>query len=199
MRIIQIKGPNGSGKTTLVKDLIRQSRNLTLYEWADTYKVFATGIDDIGWIAIGEYKPDKKMGGCDGMKSIDEIKTAIQYAMGLCTSGALPLDNISYHSIVFEGAMISTIKSTFYDWLLDMDGVDPIFVMLTSSLQGCLNRIVGRGTKSVMKSSDGVASKIACIDRQIDVYDPQYIRIMDVDSIPRKDMLKTFLRLVYGG
>lgn len=185
MKIVQIKGANGTGKTTLVKRLIELSNHITLYEWEDTHKVFATGIDDIGWIAIGEYKPDKKMGGCDGMKSIDEIRTAITYCMGL-----------DYHSIVFEGAMISTIKSTFYDWLTNVDGIEPVFVMLVASLDGCVARIAGRGTKSIMKSTDGVRSKIACIERQIEVYDPKYVRIINVESTPENKMLYKFLEQV---
>jgi cytidylate kinase len=183
MKVIQIKGANGTGKTTLVKDLISLSSDILLYIWQDNGKVFATGMEDLGWIAIGEYKQEKKMGGCDCMKSIAEIKQAIDYCRKL-----------DYRYLVFEGAMISTIKSTFYDYLINDN---PLYVMLVSSLTGCMDRIASRGTKpGVLKGSDNIKAKIRCIERQIEVYNPKYVRIINVDKTPREAMLKAFLEAV---
>lgn len=102
-KIVQIKGSNGSGKTTLVKRLGELSETWS-YLVDDNDRVVATIFDDIGWVAIGEYKPDAAMGGCDKMPDIESIKQAILSALVMCPG----------FWVVFEGMMISTIKSTFY-------------------------------------------------------------------------------------
>lgn len=182
-RVIQIKGANATGKTTIVKELMKQSKHITLYEWEDTHKVFATGIDDIDWIAIGKYDADKRMGGCDTMKSIDDMKEAILYC----------ITYMNYSRIVFEGAMISTIVHTFYDWLLQMENVDPIFVLLTSTYENCIERMMNRGTKPSLKGDKLMRDKISRIYRQIRLYDPKYVRVIDVDKTPLEMMVHKFL------
>jgi deoxyadenosine/deoxycytidine kinase len=191
MKIVQIKGANGSGKTTIVKQLISYSANVKLLKLPDTDKVFATAMDDIGWVAIGKYPEDSKMGGCDNFKTIEEIKHGIRLATRARPDAW----------IVFEGMMISTIKSTFYNMLLSMEKaydneVHPLFVILRASTQGCLNRLAGRGTMKSNLKVENIENKCELVVRHAKTYDPRYVRWMDVDTIPLERMGLEFLKLV---
>ena len=189
MRIIQIKGSNGSGKTTIVKQLILLSNDV--HELVDkTGRIYATVMQDIGWTAIGKYPEDSKMGGCDTMHSIDEIKRAIQ--------GVLRRRSMDW--VVFEGMMISTIKSTFYDYLLDLNAhnpeIEPLFIILNTDVDNCIKRITGRGTRRLGLNEDNVRSKCEMIVRHAQTYDQQYVRWMYPDRLSLNDMVFEFLKLV---
>ena len=151
-------------------------------------------MDDIGWLAIGSYPEDKKMGGCDKFPrpdTISLIKDAIRISM----------KSRPDYWIVFEGMMISTIKSTFYDYLLMLErtkGIVPLFVILNATVQGCMNRLEGRGTmrSNRFKLEDNVGSKCELVIRHANTYDPKYVRWLDVERIPVDDMALEFVRSV---
>jgi thymidylate kinase len=188
VKIVQIKGANGSGKTTIVKQLISCSNDVNLLTVPKTDKVFATAMDDIGWVAVGKYPEDSKMGGCDNFKTIDETKRAIRLAMKYRPESW----------IVFEGMMISTIKSTFYDMLLGVEKaykykIHPLFVILEATPQGCLNRLSARGTRRANLKVANVENKCNLVIRHAKTYEPQYVRWMDVESISLERMVREFL------
>lgn len=184
--IVQIKGSNGTGKTTMVKLLGELSANWTHLEWPDG-TIYATVFDDINWVAIGKYDPDAKMGGCDLLPSVDAIKQAIADAMKMCPG----------YWVVFEGMMISTIKSTFYEHLMKMHqrqpGVYPLFVILKSTPEECVKRIQGRGTMKPGLKIDNVAAKCDMIIRHAKEYDPEHVRWINVDNTSLDAMLGEFL------
>lgn len=194
-KIVQIKGSNGSGKTTLIKQLGELSDEWTYLEWPDGM-VYATVFDNIRWVAIGKYDPEARMGGCDGLPSVDLIKRAI-------------LETLKQYPgfwIVFEGMMISTIKSTFYNFLLDIHNkhaeIEPLFVILKSTTEGCLKRIQGRGSMKPNINVDNVAGKCELVIKHAKDYDPALVRWINVDpdptyvnvpGTPIEDMLGCFL------
>ena len=152
--------------------------------------IVATVMDDIRWAAIGQYSPHKKGGGCDALNTVHSIKDAI----------AITMDELPGYAIVFEGMMISTIVSTFYDHLMSMGGIRPLFVILNASPDGCLARISDRsaGGRSAMKSDQGVRDKCRQILAHAARYDPRYVRYINVEHTPEDAMLTEFLRAVNG-
>jgi hypothetical protein len=181
MKIVQIKGSNGSGKTTIAKELIASSKDRWLLLADD--KPFATQLDDLKWIIIGQYKPESKMGGCDGMDGIAEIKRAIW----LCYK------HFPDYNVLFEGMMISTIKSTFYEYLTELPEVDPLFVILRTDAAKCVERIAGRGTMKADLKVDNIITKCKMVVSHALTYNQDYVRWLDVDTIPKDEMLKWFL------
>jgi hypothetical protein len=151
-------------------------------------------MDDIGWVAIGEYPANKKMGGCDKFPrpgTISLIKDAIRMSMVARPD----------FWIVFEGMMISTIKSTFYDYLLMLEesqGIIPLFVILNAAVEGCMDRLDGRGTKRSNRTKllENVGNKCELVIRHAKTYEPKYVRWMEVDHIPVMRMALEFLKLV---
>lgn len=188
--ICQIKGTNGTGKTTIVKQLGALSDEWTYLQWPDG-TIYATVFDNIRWVAIGKYDPDGKMGGCDLLPTVDAMKQAITDVVR------------DYHGwwIVFEGMMISTIKSTFYNFVTDLcksnKGYDPIFLILKSTGEKCVERIEGRGTKKPGLKIDNVAGKNDLVIRHAKEYDPNHVRWLDVDTTPLSAMVDIFLWEVY--
>lgn len=189
-RICQIKGSNGTGKTTIVKELGALSEEWTYLQWPNG-TIYATVFDNIRWVAIGKYDPDAKMGGCDLLGSIDQIKQAITDVMR---------DYPGYW-IVFEGMMISTIKSTFYNFLCEIHNkhknIEPLFVILKSSREGCLARIQARGTMKPGMNLDNVAGKNDLVIKHAKEYDCNLVRWIPVDETPLDAMLGIFLWEVY--
>ena len=72
---------------------------------------------NVGWILIGQYSLDKPSGGTDVYPTnVEPIKDAITLAIPV-------VDEMSCEvfGILFEGMMISTIKTTFYNHLLELE------------------------------------------------------------------------------
>ena len=194
MKIVPIKGSNGSGKTTIVKQLIQISSDVNELKLKSTGDIFATAMDDIGWLAIGSYPKDKKMGGCDKFPrpgTISLIKDAIRISMKARPD----------FWIVFEGMMISTIKSTFYDYLLMLEkseGITPLFVILNATVQGCMSRLGDRGTARSNRSKlvENVGSKCELVVRHARTYNPKYVRWLDIENMPVDRMALEFIKAV---
>ena len=188
MKIVQIKGSNGSGKTTIVKQMLALEPDPIYGMWDHIGKYYATIMPTIGWVAVGEYDLDRKMGGCDGLSSVQLIKDAILD----CMAEFIEYDGM--FGIVFEGMMISTIKSTFYDFLLSLETpyIEPLFVILAASPKGCIERIRNRGTMRKNLNHDNIRSKCELVMRHAKTYDQKYVRYIDVDNTEERDMLKAF-------
>lgn len=202
MKIVNIKGTNGSGKTTIAKQLVAKSEDakifwLTPLEDPDNtgYKVPVTILQDLGWALVGEYEPDKPMGGCDTIRrpiaKIVNIKQAIDYLVRK-TEGA--------YWILFEGMMVGTIKSTFYDYLRELVvkypdyDIEPLFVFLDTTIEGCMKRMAKRHAMERSDTlKDNVEKKLITMHRHMVAYDPKYCAVMNVDKIAERDMLKQFL------
>lgn len=189
MKVIQIKGSNGSGKTTIAKQLIELSNNPV--ELKDDEGVYATYMDDIGYAILGAYPETSKMGGCDNMKSVARIKAALLKTVDYCIEGDV--------WVVFEGMMISTIKSTFYDYLLELresHDIEPMFVILRTDVDSCVERIKGRGTMRAKLNINNIDTKCRMILRHAKEYDVSLVRYLNVDEIPLDRMMAEFVHLV---
>ena len=185
VKVVNIKGSNGSGKTTIVKQLIAISNEVKVVSWRDGH-AYGTVMPDIGWAAVGQYKPDKPMGGCDLLKNNEQIMRAI-YDLR---------DNFPTFHIVFESMFVSTIKSTYYDFLLELektDQIEPLFVILQASVDTCLRNIAARGTQKANLNVDNVAGKCMSIMRHAGEYDQQYVRYINVNFLPIDALLPRFL------
>ncbi len=186
--VVQIKGSNGSGKTTIVRQLISRS-NAVIDVEDGAGKVILVVLEDLGWLTIGRYSENSKTGGCDTMRTVQSIKDAIVMARR----------DYPTYNVVFEGMMISTIKTTFYDLLLErISGISPLFVILTTDADCCLERISNRvaGGRSSMKSRDGVANKCDIVVRHAKCYDQKYVRYIDTSNIPLDGMLDAFMEVL---
>ena len=192
MKIVQIKGSNGSGKTTIVKQMLVLEPDPIYVEWSDG-TCFATLMPEVGWVAIGKYSLDKKMGGCDGMKTVQLIKEAILDAWAVAVNFER-VTGRNMFGVVFEGMMISTIKSTFYDFLLSLEipSIEPLFIILRASFEGCIDRIRNRGTMRKNLNHDNIRGKCELVVHHAETYDQKYVRYIDVDNTPEEDMLKAF-------
>ena len=124
------------------------------------------------------------------MKTVDNIKNSILRTIETCPG----------YWIVFEGMMISTIKSTFYDFLLGIHRehkhIFPVFVVMNATLDGCINRITNRGTMRPGMNVEMVYDKNKNILRHVQTYDQRFVRYLNVEDLNEEDMLPEFLRLV---
>jgi len=194
MKLVQIKGSNGSGKTTIVKQMLELDPDAYYLEYDGM--IIATVMPTVRWIAVGKYDLESKMGGCDRLSSVDKVKDAIDRSL----DWACELSDMEpMYGIVYEGMMISTIKTTFYDYAVLMASrydVDPLFVILSASPKGCMHRIQDRGTARKDLNHDNVANKCLMVRRHALTYDPELVRWMDVERIPEAYMLQAFAALV---
>lgn len=185
-KICQIIGSSGAGKTTIIKQLLQRSKQIEYLTYRNTTKVYATVMHDLSWAIVGPYKPDKPMGGCDLLHTVQQTKQAV---LDL-------LDDYPNYWIAFEGIIASTIRSTFYDFLLELqrtDGIDPVFIILKADVDTCVEHIKQRGTMKSDLKIDNVAAKCALVLKNAATYDQQYVRYIDVSNTPAENMMDVFL------
>lgn len=196
------RGSNASGKTTIAKDLIALSSDIYEYRWTHALydgdtghypKVYVTVLNDIHWACIGSYPEDKKMGGCDTFDSVYQTKQAIADTLNNHRDGL--------RGIYYEGMVISTIATTFYDYMIDLKyfQVDPYFVIMAAGIEGCLKRIVQRGTMKPNLNIENVRNKCELnmkIAKKFELWGGIPVRYMYVDNIAREDMLMEFFHVV---
>ena len=179
-----------------MKGLLELDAEVGVYEHLLTQAgdIYATINTDVGWAAVGVYN-EKPMGGCDKIPTIIQIKAALELTVRYC------LDTDYMIGVVFEGMMISTIKSTFYNFLLTLRAkygaqIEPHFVILDTTLDGCVARITARGTKRAKLKLDNIAGKCEIVMRHAKEYDPSLVSYIKVEETARADMLPQFLTAV---
>lgn len=207
MKVVNIKGTNGSGKTTIARQLLSLSKNPRRILRSDG-KVGHIVMDDIGILLIGDYVDGRATGGCDSLSSEDGASKGYQYVLDYVhTLVSEMYDDVRYadYVIVFEGIILSTMKSAVYDMFMELEaeyGIEPYFVVLKADYVKCGERIAERNkaksvaAPSALKSLDGVKSKNSSILYHTGkFYDPKYVRYIDVEKTPLQCMAQQFLSL----
>jgi len=204
IKVVMGRGSNASGKTTIAKDLIVMSSDVETWSWnaplfdgdVDKYpSVYATVMKDIGWAVVGAYSSDKKMGGCDvlgGCHTVWKVQRAVADILN---------DRGNLKGIYYEGMMISTITSTFYDFMMDLKqyNVDPYFVIFRTTVEGCINRIKSRGTMKPNLNIENIANKCELAIRsgkRLEQLGGIPVKWIDVEYIPKDMMLLAFLHAI---
>lgn len=155
--IIQIRGCNGSGKTHAVQGVMNeygQGRRtlLPIVGWgADELHKFAERYDEVlgtafeigntTIIALGEYRDDKPSGGCDNIKTQDQV------------CNRLRLFRVTADVVLFEGVIHSTIYQRYadlYDELYER-GASHVQAYLDTSYEQCKVNIEARRETSRVK------------------------------------------------
>lgn len=184
-KIINVRGSNGSGKTTLAKQLIALSQDKFLVRNRKTRKPYATILYDLQYAIVGTYPDGKAHGGCDNIKTMDELKAIILELV----------ESYPGYWIFAEGMLIST-TTTVYRYMLELQkshNVVPFVVVLKSSVDGCLQRLEKR-RGSPLERTDLVAQKCELVLKH--QYAPGHVAYIEVDNIKESDMLRTFLETV---
>ncbi len=147
--VLQIKGTNGSGKTSLVKQVVLNN-NSPIYITDDSGYIIGTLNEKTGFVAIGNYETDKKMGGCDRLKG--KVTTVVKTL--LSTFWLTP------YNIIYEGVIVSDIKTTFFEYCQQLSGQLygkfsrlPLYGFLDTTLEECFKRIYSRNQGKQIKEN----------------------------------------------
>lgn len=185
---VQVKGANGSGKTTIARQLIGLSSMKDEVYSPDLFKgkkPYATVLADLGWVVIGSYPAGGKSGGADLIHYMDDLFISLYKAF----------HEYPNYWILVEGAMISTTMTT-YNFLLQ-NNMNPLVVILNTTMEGCLRRLEARKGDGVKLTADmftQLAPKLDRIPKQ--KHQPEHVRQMYVDRLPLEDMVYEFLAAV---
>ena len=143
-KLVWIKGNTGSGKSTIPIQMLQTSKDYVEYD--DYCTVFHRCLT----VAAGKYLPGKiTANGCDQLRTVANTKDAIEHAIRTYPT----------YNVIFEGMMISTIKSTFYEFMLEMGekyDIELIIVVMKTTAQGCINRLATRGTSRKPPKRDNI-------------------------------------------
>lgn len=157
--IINLRGANGSGKSTVVREIMGETREVTLHSYEYTtalglssQKQVVGNVDGHWWCSVGPYRTD--CGGCDGIRTQDLICEAVRSAAR------------KYRVVFFEGVIVSTIFKRYLDLDRELSGQGHRFIWayLDTPLDVCLERIQLRN-KGKAINEKLVADKIKSITR----------------------------------
>jgi hypothetical protein len=128
MRIFDVRGTHGSGKTTVAKAFVQgaervEGRPLT-YDGKTTTLGYYN--DELNLFILGKY--DTACGGCDGIKTQEEVKARINF-WG------------TDHNILLEGILVA---HTYEPWTQFAMGRDYQFIILNTPLEECIRRVDAR-------------------------------------------------------
>lgn len=187
-KIIQIKGANATGKTTIARQLISLSSNIELVN-----NPRVTLLHDLNIVLMGHYSGNYVTGGgCENttLRPIENLKSELELA------------SLTYcnYDVIFESMMLSTTMTAYNFMISNLFSRQPIVVLLISSLQGCLDRLKIRSQElrkeSHMVSTEPIQQKVALITRHLKYYNSNHVRYIQVDNIPKEDMVFEFLSVI---
>lgn len=127
--VVNIRGTSGSGKSYIVHQL------LSLDDWCKwkdaSGKVLGYYNSRNGWSIVGSY--ENTCGGCDGIRSQNEIEERIQSLL-----------NCGY-SVIFEGLLVSTISSRWGEFANKISNqAHTVFYYLSTPIETCIENVKNR-------------------------------------------------------
>lgn len=129
-KVYDIRGTHGSGKSTIPHTILEKNFHETLMGLPLTYPgrvgVLGYYVPDLNLYIIGKYA--SQCGGCDAIKTQDEIKARVDYyrAKG---------------NVLLEGILVA---HTFGPWLDFSRGRNWRFCILNTPLDECIRRVNAR-------------------------------------------------------
>lgn len=129
--IVNVRGTSGSGKTTTIRRLMDMFPNVVPLgenpRKPEGYKLWGSDLQDI--YILGSY--ENVCGGCDGIKTQDEICERIRrwYQLG---------------HVIFEGLLVSTLFSRYNELAAALRPVPTMFVYLDTPVETCVERVLQR-------------------------------------------------------
>lgn len=128
-KVFDIRGTHGSGKTTVAREFTEGATPLHARPLTHPGKKTTLGykIHELNLIVVGKY--DTPCGGCDGIKTQDEIKARVDLFLK------------HGHNVLLEGILVA---HTYGPWEEFARGKDWNFVILDTPLEVCIERVNAR-------------------------------------------------------
>jgi len=135
--LVNVRGCNGSGKSTIPLCITGDpDKYVVEQEYEGRLQKIATVFPSRGWVILGSYH--NKCGGLDGFKNTETIKFALGYV----------LKNFPEHNVLMEGAIVSTVRSTYIEMFRAVETAYPdikcVVLNLVPPFEVCLERIYER-------------------------------------------------------
>ena len=158
--IINIRGTNGSGKSFIARTLIEQEETFLKRVRLCTREgpmgpeggILAYSLPRLKLTIIGPYDTD--CGGCDAIKTQDEVCAAVMEAAGRTKH------------VLYEGVIVSTLYSRYRalaEKLRERDKGPVIWAYMDTPLDLCLTRIQNRNGGKLIKT-ELVADKVKAVE-----------------------------------
>lgn len=131
MPVFDIRGTHGSGKSTVVHTLLKSHDNLPILENGIH---LGYHIPELDLAVLGKYQT--ACGGCDGIKTADEVVRRVRLFAG------------EYKNVVLEGILVSHTFDRYNRLAMELSDYGYIFCFLDTPLEVCINRVRSRRVKS---------------------------------------------------
>lgn len=127
--IVDIRGTHGSGKSTLVRLLLKKYEHVPVTE-GYTGELLGYSLPEINCGVIAKYT--EFGGGCDGVKSADEVVRRVR------------MFHARFDRVVLEGILVSHTFQRYADLATELGNGDYRFLFLDTPLAKCIERVEKR-------------------------------------------------------
>lgn len=190
--LVNIRGCNGAGKSTIPMSMM-DDPEMYVHEirGSDGKRMSAiTVFPTYGWVALGTYF--NKTGGMDTLRDNWTTRMTLYAA----------LDGFPEYSVLMEGIMASTIRSTYIELFQEVQDYygDDLTIMIISLLppvEVAISRVYSRnGGKPI--NEEAVRSKWETVARNVAAFGEAGFTSITLNTakIPKERMLRVFLKKV---
>jgi len=129
MGVFDIRGTHGSGKSWIMHELLRRYPHKPIVDKVGQHLGYhLQGLLDVA--LLGRYT--NKCGGCDGIKSADEVVSRVRAFAG------------KYRHVLLEGILVSHTYKRYARLADEMARYGYTFMFLDTPLQVCITRVLAR-------------------------------------------------------